>query len=458
MAFIDGSVVTIALPAIQADLASGFRSLQWVVNGYTLMLGALLLVGGGLGDRLGRRRIFIAGIAIFALASVACAAAPTMAILIAGRVLQGIGAALLVPQSLAIIAASYPKDSRGRAIGTWAAASAVTTALGPPLGGFFVDALSWRAAFWINIPLAAGAIWLSLRHMPESRNEAARGLIDWAGAALAVASLGALTLGLTFLAEEDGNRALAVACIAAGGLAILPFIAVEARASDPLMPLGLFRSRTFAATNVVTLFLYGSLSGVLFLLPFDLIERRGLSATEVGLTMLPLGLIIGLFSRAAGAAADRFGVRPFLAGGSLLVAIACAGLALNLGNFWIGVVLPVVLMSAGMAAAVSPLTTAVMNSAPDAQSGAASGVNNAASRIAGLFAVAVLGAVTAFVFAGAAPEGARFGVLPATDDQARAGLEGAFMQAYAAAIALAALWALAAAACSLLLLRQPERR
>jgi EmrB/QacA subfamily drug resistance transporter len=454
MAFIDGSVVTIALPAVQADLGADFRGLQWIVNGYTLMLGALLLVGGGLGDRLGRRRVFVAGIALFALASVVCAAAPTTAILIAGRVVQGIGAAALVPQSLAIIAAAYPKDVRGAAIGTWAAASAITTALGPPVGGFFVDALSWRAAFWINLPLAAGAIWLSWRHVPESRSDDAKGRIDWLGAGIAVAALGALTLGLTFLSEEEGGRLpLGIACVAAGALGIVLFLLVERRAADPIMPLGLFRSRVFTGTNIVTLFLYGSLSGVLFLLPFELIERRGLSATEVGLALLPFGLVIGLFSRFAGAAADRLGAWPFLAAGSVVVGLGCAGFALNVANFWAGVMLPILLLAAGMAAAVAPLTTAVMNSVPDAQSGAASGVNNAASRLAGLLAVAILGAVAAVVFAGAAPEAARFGVLPPIGGPGRTAVEDAFMTAYATAMGVAAAWALAAAACAYLFLR-----
>ncbi|MGH9381309.1 MAG: MFS transporter [Thermoanaerobaculia bacterium] len=457
MAFIDGSVVTIALPAIQDELATDFQRLQWVVHGYTLMLGALLLVGGGLGDRIGRRRVFVAGLLLFTLASIACAAAPSIGVLIAGRVVQGIGAAALVPQSLAIIAASFPKEVRGAAIGTWAAASAVTTALGPPLGGFLIDSLSWRVAFWINIPLAAAAFWLTQRHVPESRNEQAGGAVDWGGAAVAVVSLGVLTLGLTMLSEQGGSRGLAYSCLAVGALGILPFLRLESRAENPVMPPALFRSPVFTGTNIVTLFLYGSLSGALFLLPFELIERRGLSATQVGLTLLPLGLIIGLFSRRAGAAADRVGPRPFLAVGALLVVLACAGLALNLSNFWLGVLLPVLLLAAGLATAVSPLTTAVMNSVPDAQSGAASGVNNAASRLAGLFSVAILGAVASLLFARAAPPQARFGVLPPLDDPARATLEGAFSTGYAAAMALAAVGAAAAAVCSFLLPRRAAR-
>ena len=458
MAFIDGSVVTIALPAIQSGFAASFPTVQWVVNGYTLMLGALILVGGGLGDRLGRRRLFIAGTAVFALASIVCAAAPTAATLVAARVVQGIGAAALVPQSLAIISACFPRDVRGKAIGTWAAASAVTTALGPALGGFLIDTLSWRFAFWINIPLSAAALWLTVLYVPETRDPQARGPIDWLGATLAIVALGALTLGLTRLSEETDGRALTIALLIAGGLAILPFLAVETRAGNPVMPLDLFRSPVFAGANVYTLLLYGSLAGVLFLLPFDLIERRGLSAAEVGLTMLPIGAIIGVFSRRAGGAADRHGARPFLTAGALSVALACLGLALIIDTFWLGVLLPVLVLSAGMAAVVSPLTAAVMNSAPDARSGAASGINNAASRVAGLLAVAVLGAVAGQVFAARAPDAARFGVLPAPDDPARAVVESAFTSGYAAAMAAAALWALLAAACAFVFLRDSGAR
>jgi MFS family permease len=315
----------------------------------------------------------------------------------------GIGAAALVPQSLAIISATFPREIRGRAIGTWAAASAVTTALGPPLEGFLIDFWSWRAAFWINLPLSAAALWLTLRFIPDSRSEAAAGPMDWTGTFVAVASLAALTVGLTWLAEGGPRRAAALAAMAAGALGLALFWFVERRASDPIMPPSLFGSRVFAGTNVVTLFLYGSLAGVLFLLPFDLIGRRGLSASAVGLTLLPLGLVIGLFSRPAGALADRYGPRAFLTGGSALVALACAGLALSVDNFWIGVIAPVLCLAAGMALAVSPLTTAVMNSVPDERSGVASGVNNAASRIAGLLAVAVLGVVAELIFQGARP-------------------------------------------------------
>jgi len=456
MAFIDGTVVTIALPALQAEFDASFQALQWVVNAYTLMLAALILVGGGLGDRLGRKRVFMAGIAIFALASLKCALAPSVEILILGRALQGIGAALLVPQSLAIISASFPRDVRGRAIGVWAAASAITTALGPPLGGFLIDALSWRVAFWINLPLAALAVLIALRYVPESRDPDAAGPIDWRGAAVAVAALAALTYGLTLLSEGGSELILAAAAVLAGGGGLWWFWRIENGAVHPVMPPDLFRSRPFLVANIVTLFLYGALTAVLFLLPFDLIERRGMTASAVGMVLLPFGLIIGLLSRLAGGMADRRGARAFLVGGSLLVASGAAGLALNLGNLWLGVLAPTVVMALGMAAVVSPLTTVVMNSAPDARSGAASGVNNAASRVAGLIAVALIGAVAGMIFVWAgAPAEARFGDLPRPGDPARAVLEPAFSVAYSGAMMLAALWCVLAAAAALLWLR-PE--
>jgi EmrB/QacA subfamily drug resistance transporter len=455
MAFIDGSVVTIALPRIGRDLGADFQTLQWVVNGYTLMLGALLLVGGGLGDRIGRRRVYLAGLILFALASLACAAAPTAGVLVAGRVVQGIGAAALVPQGLAIIAAAFPKAVRGKAIGTWAAASAVTTSLGPPVGGFLIDSLSWRAAFWINIPLAVAALWLTLRHVPESRDKGEEGRVDWAGSVLAVAALGALALGLTQLSEPEAGMLMPVSLLVAGLVGIGLFAAWERRAENPIMPPQLLRVPTFAIANLVTLLLYGSFSGALFLLPFDLIGRRGLSAGAVGLTLLPLGLVIGLLSRRMGAVADKRGPRPFLVAGSLLVGAGCAILALGLENYWLGTLLPILVAAFGMASVVSPLTTAVMNSIDDAQSGIASGVNNAASRLAGLFAVAALGAVAGYLFARIGGPGAVFNA-PASDGAAgMADQEGAFRIAYAAAMMLAALWAFAAAAASLRLRPEP---
>lgn len=290
LAFIDGTIVIVALPAIQEGFGAGFDAAQWVVNGYALMLGALVVVTGGLGDRFGRRRMFVAGIIAFTAASVACALAPSIEVLIVARGIQGIGAALLVPQSLAIISASFPREQRGRAIGTWAAASGATTAFGPPLGGFLVDAIHWRAAFWINVPLAAIALWLTFRAVPESRDPEARGGIDLTGAALAMVGFGLLAAGLTTFSRGIADVGpFAWAAIAAGILALVAFALVERRAANPLVPPALFRSRTFTGTNLLTVFLYGCLAATLFLLPYELDVRRGLSPAGTGLALMPFG-------------------------------------------------------------------------------------------------------------------------------------------------------------------------
>ncbi|MCA8907814.1 MAG: MFS transporter [Rhodospirillaceae bacterium] len=451
MAFIDANVVNIALPAIQRDLGAGFAAVQWVVNAYALLLGGLILIGGAAGDRFGRKRIFLLGIALFGLSSLACALAPTAGTLIAARAAQGLGAALLVPQSLAIIAATFPKAVRGHAIGIWAGASAITTSMGPPLGGILVDLLDWRAVFWVNLPFSAAALWFAARHIAESRNAGASGSLDWPGAVLAITAFGALTVGLTLFSDAGGPvwPALALLAVAAGALVL--FLRVEATAPSPLVPLALFADRAFAAANLLTLFLYGALRGIMFLLPFELIARRGLSAIEVGLTLLPVGLMIGLVSRRSGAWADRHGPARLLVAGSLLVGGAAAVLAVQIGAFVPGIALPVAMLACGMALVVAPLTTAVMNAAADDRVGAASGINNAASRIAGLLSVAVLGSIAGMIYfgqvdgAGLAHAGLRFGVLPAPGEADRAVLEAAFDTAYAAAMAAAAVLGVLAA-------------
>lgn len=460
MAFIDGSIVTIALPTLQADLAASFSRLQWVVNAYALLLGGLILVGGGAGDRFGRRYVFVSGIVVFAVASFACAAAPSIEILIAARAIQGAGAAFLVPQSLAIIAAAFPREVRGRAIGIWAGASAITTALGPPLGGFFIDTLGWRSVFWINLPLCAAAIMLALRYIPESRDDSAAGALDWSGGLLAIMAFGAMTIGLTMYAENVAAPVTASLLLGAGLVGVGLFILLERRATNPLVPLFLFKDRTFTGANVMTLFLYGTLSAVLFLLPFELVERRGLSATQVGITLLPVGLVIGIFSRRAGAWADRSGVRTPLATGSVLVSLAAAGLAYAAPGLAFGVVVPLLVLSAGMAIVVAPLTTTVMNTVPDRSAGAASGINNAASRLAGLFAVAITGSVASLLFmwgmdpAQMEAESLRFGQLPAAGASNRVILEAAFLRAYSGAMWVAASWGVLATATALLFIRQ----
>lgn len=453
MGFIDGTVVTIALPAIQQEFNTNFAALQWVVNVYALMLGSLILIGGSAGDLFGRRRIFLIGIGIFTLASIFCALAPDAPVLIGARALQGIGAALMIPQSLAIIAASFPKEVRGRAIGIWAGASAIATAFGPPLGGFLIDLGDWRAVFWINPPIALGVVWLTWTHVPESRNEGRAGSLDWIGAVLAVIGLGALTLALTTASENVDISAYVLVLFAAGVMGVAAFLYTERRAADPIMPLWLFRNPSFSGANLTTLLLYGSFSAVLFLLPFDLIERRGYTASEVGLILLPIGLVIGVGSRFAGKWSDIAGPRYPLIIGSLIVTAAAALFSLNISGLWAGILMPLLIMSIGMAIVVAPLTTAVMNAVPDTQSGAASGVNNAASRLAGLFAVAITGSVAAMIFLAEIGNAAigddvetRFGVLPEVGSSARGVLEAAFLDAYTAAMLIAAAFSLAAAA------------
>ncbi|MEX1215392.1 MFS transporter [Saccharospirillum sp.] len=446
MAFIDGSVVTIALPVIRTDLDASLTEMLWVLNAYTLFLGALLMVGGGAGDRLGRRRVFLAGIALFALASLVCALAPNPTVLIAGRALKGIGAALLVPQSLAIISACYPSGERGHAIGLWAGASALTTALGPAVGGILMDLFNWRAAFWINLPLAALVLLLTLAFMPETRDHSVSGRPDWGGTLIAFLACGSLTLGLTWLTEAEGRLTLSLVLVGLGLAGLLAFFRFEANVKHPIAPTALFRSRAFTGTNLMTLLLYGALSGTMFLVPIDLIEYRGLTPTQVGLAMMPFGLIIGLLSSKAGKLGDRLGPRPMLLVGPTVVAAGVAGLALQLDNFWLGVELPLCIMALGMAIVVSPLTTTVMNSVSDARAGTASGINNTASRLAGLFAIAGAGACAARLFQTVNQSGqGQFGLFPDSDASSYEAIVSAYQLAYGGSLAMLAAGSLGAA-------------
>jgi EmrB/QacA subfamily drug resistance transporter len=395
MAFIDGTVVNVALPALQRTFHADVAQVQWVVESYALLLAALLLVGGTAGDRFGRRRIFVAGVLLFGLASVACGACATVGQLIAARAVQGVGAALLVPNSLAIISAAFDEEERGRAIGTWSGWTAVTAALGPVLGGWLVEHLSWRHAFLVNVPLAAAVLWLTLRHVPESRDEAAPPGLDWPGAALASAGLGLLVYGLIEAPQAGWGHPAVLSALATGVVALATFWLVQLRSPTPMLPPALFRSRDFAGANLLTLFLYGALGGGLFFLPLNLIQVQGWSATAAGAALLPFTVIMFAFSRHAGALADRFGTRlPLVLG----PAIAAAGFALLAwpgvgGAYWRTFLPGVVVLGIGMTIAVAPLTTAVMNAVPVPQAGAASGVNNAVSRAAGLLAIAILGIV-----------------------------------------------------------------
>lgn len=404
LGFIDGTIVSIAMPAIRGSLGATLAQAQWINNAYMLPLAALILAGGAMGDRFGLARVFSIGIGIFIVASLASAVAPSAEALIAARALKGIGAALMVPGSLALISRAYPSEDRGRAIGIWAAASAMTTALGPVLGGLFITlagAESWRWLFAINLPLGVLAIWLLLGAVNEDRGDPIR-RVDIPGAVLATFGLGLAAWVLTGLTEPGGGPnatrfgALALALL-------IGFLVWERMTDHPMMPLGLFAKPSFGAANLATFCLYFGLSAVLFFLPMTVISAWGVTEAEASAAFIPLTLCIALLSTYAGKLADRHGAGVLIGGGSAIVALAYAGLALgaDLQSFW-GVVIPMMcVMGVGMALVVAPLSAAVMGAVTDAEAGAASGINNAVSRIAGLAAVAMMGGIAAQAYAAA---------------------------------------------------------
>ncbi|MEE4023589.1 DHA2 family efflux MFS transporter permease subunit [Gordonia sp. PKS22-38] len=391
VAFLDSTVVNVALPAIARDLDTGLTGQQWVLDGYLLTLSALLLAGGAAGDRYGRRRLFVAGLWVFAVATTACALAPTESALIGARVLQGIGAAAVVPGSLALIDAEIAGEDRGRAIGLWAGMSGATTALGPFVGGWLVDTASWRWVFFVSVPLALGAIWIAMRHVPESRDRTATHRLDVAGAIAVTVGLSGVIFALIEGPARGWGAGIVTAMIV-GLIALVAFVVIERRAAAPLLPLSLFRSWQFTGANLTTLMVYAALGGALFLLALQLQQSLGYSATEAGLATLPSTTIMLFGSPLSGRLAQITGPRLPMTVGPL---IAATGLALMArivpGAGYVDAVLPaVVLFGLGMTITVAPLTAAALGAVAPGRAGTASGVNNAVARVAGLLAVAVL--------------------------------------------------------------------
>jgi EmrB/QacA subfamily drug resistance transporter len=395
MVFLDGTVVNVALPRIGSEFNAGISELQWVLNSYLLALAALILLGGSLGDRFGRKRIFVIGAAWFTAASALCGLAPTVEWLIAGRVLQGVGGALLAPGSLAILEAGFAREDRGRAIGIWSGLAGVSTAIGPPLGGYLIDAVSWRAVFFLNIPLGIAVVLVSLRHIPESRDKSLVGAVDYAGAGLAVVALGGISWALIEGPGRGFGAPVVVVALAVGLVAVGLFMWRERSAKEPMLPLELFRSRTFTAANLLTFVVYGAFGGALVLLTVLMQTGLGYSPLVAGLATLPVTFVMLLFSARSGALAQRIGPRlPLTVGPLVLAASLLAMSTIDTDSSYLTSILPsVLLLSVGLVIVVAPVTATTLASAPDERAGVASAVSNAVSRTGQLFAIALLPAI-----------------------------------------------------------------
>jgi EmrB/QacA subfamily drug resistance transporter len=413
--FLDSTVVNVALPSIDRQLTAGLSGMQWVVDGYLVTLAALLILGGSLGDRHGRRRVMLAGLVIFGLASLACGLAPSLSWLVAARLLQGVGGALMVPGSLAILRATFPQgEARGKAIGQWSGWSGIATVVGPFLGGWLVDAFSWRYIFIINVPIVLLAVYLLARRVPESR-DTRRAAPDWLGAATITLALACLAYGLIEGPVVGWGSPLVVGGLAGGVTALALFLRVESRVREPMVPLSLFRSRNFTAANLTTLGVYFALYGSTFFLVIYVQNVMGYSALIAGLILAPLSLLLLLFSPLLGRLAGRRGPRLFMVAGGLLCAAGLLALAqLEPGSsFWTGLLPPLLIFGLGLATTVAPLTNTVVSSVPDAHVGVAAAVNNAVSRVAALLAIALLGIVVSAGFRSALEERTTTLALPA---------------------------------------------
>ena len=397
LSFVEGSVLSVALPAIRQSYGAGAQDVQWVVNAYLLPLSALLLLGGALGDHFGRRRLLVVGTSIFAVTSLVCALAPSLPILLAARAAQGIGAALLLPNSLALLNAAFQGERRGRAVGIWAAAGAAAAAVAPLIGGWLVDAVGWPAIFYINLPLALGAILLAIRFVGESR-ESGAGRTDYEGALLATGGLGGLTYALTLWSATRHFSTAAVIALAVGLILLAAFLWAEHRRGNrAMMPLGLFKGRCFSGLNLLTFLLYASFAAAMLLIPYVLITSGGYSPVEAGLAMLPLPIVMTSISPFMGGLAARIGPRIPLTIGPLVVAggMLLSVLAQPVSGYWTGIFPMIVVMAAGMTIAVAPLTSSVLGSVEEQHVAMASGFNSAVARTGGLIATALLGAVLA---------------------------------------------------------------